>query len=88
MMKDYKTVGFDAKKEGDDEEDFQASIPKQVQQFYMEVPTQYRLIYLLMFLYAHQGEKVIIFASNCETVNLIFKIMKELNWNLCVNRRG
>lgn len=29
------------------------AIPNQVQQFYMQVPIQYRLIYLLMFLYAH-----------------------------------
>lgn len=54
----------------------------------MQVPTQYRLIYLLMFLYSHQDQKVIIFASNCEVVNLLHKMMKELNWNLCVNKRG
>ena len=47
------------------------SIPRQVKQFYMQVPTQYRLLYLLAFLYAHQDQKVIVFASNCETVNLL-----------------
>lgn len=41
-----------------------------------------------MFLYAHQSEKVIIFASNCEAVNLLHKIMKDLDWNYCVNKRG
>jgi len=54
----------------------------------MQMPTQYRLLYLLMFLYSHQSEKVIIFASNCEVVNLVHKIMKELDWNYCVNKRG
>jgi superfamily II DNA/RNA helicase len=41
-----------------------------------------------MFLYSHQSDKVIIFASNCEVVNLIHKILKELDWNYCVNKRG
>lgn len=41
-----------------------------------------------MFLYAHQDQKVIIFASNCEVVNLLYKIFKELDWNQCVNKRG
>lgn len=40
-----------------------------------------------MFLFAHQGDKVIVFASNCELVNLLHKIMKELDWNNCVNKR-
>ncbi len=64
------------------------SIPNQVQQFYMQMPTQYRLVYLLMFLYTHQQDKVIIFASNCEVVNLLHKIFKLLDWNYCVNKRG
>lgn len=51
MMKDYKTVGFDLDENVD--QDMAISIPSQVQQFYMEVPTQYRLVYLLMFLYSH-----------------------------------
>lgn len=29
------------------------SIPKQVKQFWMQCPTQYRLLYLLAFLYSH-----------------------------------
>ncbi len=38
MMKEYKTVGFESQTaEGGDE--FSISIPNQVQQFYMEVPT-------------------------------------------------
>jgi superfamily II DNA/RNA helicase len=51
MMKNYKTVGFDLDENVD--QDMAISIPSQVQQFYMEVPTQYRLVYLLMFLYSH-----------------------------------
>jgi superfamily II DNA/RNA helicase len=53
MMKDYKTVGFDAQTESPDQ-DMAISIPNQVQQFYMQVPIQYRLLYLMMFLYSHQ----------------------------------
>ena len=64
------------------------SIPRQVKQFYMQVPTQYRLLYLLAFLYAHQDQKVIVFASNCETVNLLTQICKSLNWDKCINRKG
>jgi superfamily II DNA/RNA helicase len=47
------------------------SMPKQVVQYFTEVPTQYRLIYLLAFLYAHQDHKVIVFVSNCELANFI-----------------
>jgi len=41
-----------------------------------------------MFLYAHQHLKVIVFASNCETVNFLHRIITELNWKNCVNKRG
>ena len=54
----------------------------------MQSPTQYRLLYLLAFLYAHQDKKVIVFASNCETVNLLTLVCKSLDWDKCVNRRG
>ena len=54
----------------------------------MQTPTQYRLLYLLAFLYAHQDKKVIVFASNCETVNLLTLICKQLDWDNCINRRG
>ena len=59
---------FDSKNEISD---MVGSIPKQVQQFYVEIPSQYRLIYLLSFLYAHQHEKVIVFVSNCELANFL-----------------
>ena len=72
----------------DEDADIMSSIPRQVQQFWMEVPAQYRLVYLLMFLYAHQHLKVIVFASNCETVNFLHRMISELNWKNCVNKRG
>ena len=53
-MKDYVKVGFNT--ENDDEgkqENIVGSIPVQVKQFWMEIPAQYRLIYLLIFLYCH-----------------------------------
>jgi len=43
---------------------------------------------LLMFLYAHQHVKVIVFASNCETVNFLYRILTELDWRNCINKRG
>lgn len=54
----------------------------------MPIPTQYRLLYLLAFLYAHQDKKVIVFANTCETVNLLSQICKSLDWDKCINRRG
>lgn len=54
----------------------------------MQVPVQYRMLYLLAFLYSHQDKKVIVFASNCETVNLLTQICKSLDWDKCINRRG
>jgi len=32
--------------------------------------------------------KVIVFASNCEAVNYLAKLFKELNWSKVVNKRG
>ena len=85
-MQDSVNVGFEkesgdskgAENEGDDdnEKDYSSSIPSQVQQYWVEVPTQYRLVYLLMFLYAHMDKKVIVFSSNCETVNLLTTLCK------------
>ena len=72
----------------EDEENVIDSIPRQVKQFWMQVPTQYRMLYLLAYLYSHQEQKVIVFASNCETVNLLTQICKSLDWDKCVNRRG
>ena len=56
-MKDYVKVGFkEDNEEGkeDKEQSFIGSIPNQVKQYWMEVPAQYRLLYLLTFLYCHQ----------------------------------
>lgn len=53
LMKDYSKVGFGEEANTLNEEDYVGSIPKQVKQYFMEMPTQYRLVYLLMFLYAN-----------------------------------
>ena len=74
--------------ESSDEENIIDSIPKQVKQFWMQIPTQYRLLYLLAFLYAHQDKKVIVFGSTCETINLLTQMCKSINWDTCINRRG
>ena len=57
LMKDYVKVGFkEDNEEGkeDKEQSFIGSIPSQVKQYWVEVPAQYRLLYLLTFLYCHQ----------------------------------
>lgn len=38
---------------GEVDENIIDSIPKQVKQYFVPIPTQYRLLYLLAFLYAH-----------------------------------
>ena len=75
LMVDYDKVGFDT-------ENIQLaeSMPKQVVQYYMEVPTQYRLLYLLMFLYANQTQKIIVFCANCELVNFLESLCKKFDW--------
>ena len=97
LMRDYEKVGF-----ADDKEDLSKlspeerekaalddmirSIPKQVIQYFMEVPTQYRLIYLLAFLYLRQKEKVIVFVSNCEMANFVQALILKFDWNKCCRR--
>jgi len=88
LMLTYAKVGFSEAeiKDGttEKEEDINnlvESMPKQVQQFYIETPTQYRLLYLLSFLYSHQSEKVIVFLSNCEHVNFVHEVLKNFDWN-------
>ena len=75
MMESYVKVGFGEHigetTTATEQDDTIASIPKQVHQYFSMVPTQYRLVYLLAFLYAHQNEKIIIFVSNCELANFI-----------------
>jgi len=88
LMKDYIKVGFNQPTaDGETEatetteiEDMVSSIPKQVQQFYAEVPTQYRLVYLLAFLYTHQTDKVIVFVSNCELANFLHSLVTQLDF--------
>ena len=87
--KNDKLDDLDAEeREKNEVENILESMPKQVKQYWMQVPCQYRLLYLLAFLYAHQDKKVIVFASTCETVNLLMLICKSLDWDYCINRRG
>jgi ATP-dependent RNA helicase DDX31/DBP7 len=86
LMEEYVKVGFEHNEEKKESEDVVGSIPKQVQQFYMEIPVQYRLVYLLAFLYGHQSEKVIVFASTCETVNFLQTVFQKFDWNQCGRR--
>ena len=83
LMKSFEKVGFDLQNENlNAQGEEMITIPRQIQQFYVEVPTQYKLLYLLVFLYTHQHEKCIVFVSNCELVNFMVSLLNQLNWNL------
>ncbi len=86
-MEKYATVGFGVDgKELSPEEALIATIPKQIQQYYAQIPTQFRLLYLLAFLFTHQKEKVIVFLSNCELVNFVYQLITNLDWQRFANR--
>lgn len=91
LMQEYVKVGFSEKEakaetQQDELEDMVASIPQQVQQYYVDIPTQYRLVYLMAFLYAHQHEKIIVFVSNCELANFMAAVLAKYDWNQCGRR--
>ncbi len=52
-----------------------SSIPSQVGQYFMEVPTGLRLLYLLTFLATHRAEKTIVFVNTCETANFLISLI-------------
>ena len=89
LMENYVTVGFDASGlagSPDAVDSLIATIPKQIQQYYAEIPTQYRLLYLLAFLFAYQHTKVIVFVSNCELVNFLYQLVSNIDWTRFANR--
>ena len=50
LMMNYETIGFELEDEDSQQENnAEISIPKQVQKFFMEVPTQYRLVSILFY---------------------------------------
>lgn len=65
LTKDYKTVGFDETNEkdekGEEDEDsneLMLTIPKAIKQLYSVIPDQFRLLYLLAFLFIKRDTKV------------------------------
>jgi len=42
----------------------------------------------MAFLYLHQDEKIIVFASNCEAVNFLNAMLVTFDWNNMVNKAG
>jgi len=78
-MKNYKEVGF--KDFTETEERAIDYIPKNCEHLVIEVPTQYRLIYLIAFIMGQPSPfKVIVFVSNCETVNFFHDVFGKLAW--------
>ena len=69
---------------GESEDSIQSA--KGIIQFALIVPSDYRILYLLLFLYLKRKFKVfdnqiIIFVSTCQTVNFIYDLIKGLDWS-------
>jgi len=71
-MKGYKTVGFEHKDENENE----YTVPLGLKQYFTVVQDEFRLMHLLAFIFHNTGKKVIVFASTCDTVNLIELFLK------------
>lgn len=75
LMKGFKTVGFDLKSQNEDDEYVAA---KGLNQYYSQVYDEFRLITLISFIRSNQDKKIIVFASTCDTVNLIYEMLSNI----------
>jgi ATP-dependent RNA helicase DDX31/DBP7 len=75
LMKGFKTVGFDLKTQNEDDEYVAA---KGLNQYYSQVYDEFRLITLISFIRSHQDKKIIVFASTCDTVNLLYEMLSNI----------
>lgn len=60
--------------------DENASAPSRLRQFYMSVPSKFRLTALASFLKTHVDQKVIIFFSTCDSVEFHSLLFREGSW--------
>ena len=56
------------------------SAPSRLRQFYMSVPSKFRLVALASFLKTHVDQKVIIFFSTCDSVEFHSLLFREGTW--------
>jgi len=94
LMKGFKTVGFEMKKEQDknknkgndelkeeqDNETFTA--PVNLVQEYCIVFDEFRLIHLLCEIYNNLNKKIIVFVSCCDTVNFLQEFLSNFEFRL------
>ena len=73
-MKGYKTVGFEAKME---EEEEVYTVPEGLKQYYSMINDEFKLMHLISFLYNNAGKKIILFVSTCECANLLEILLKN-----------
>jgi ATP-dependent RNA helicase DDX31/DBP7 len=74
IMNNYVQVGFETDK------DALVQVPSSIQQLYSYVPTQYRIHYLLAFLFCKRNSKVIVFMTTCQCVNFFYELIKGVDW--------
>ena len=82
IMSSYVSVGFETDK------DSEVQVPSTIQQLYSFVPTEYRLHYLLAFLFCKRNSKVILFMSTCQGVNYFYELIKAINWQEFAGQEG
>lgn len=58
----------------------EASAPLRLRQFYMSVPSKFRLVALASFLRTHMDQKVIVFFSTCDSVEFHSLLFREGAW--------
>lgn len=76
LMKGFKSVGFDIKTEDDVYE-----APTGLKQYYSIIYDEFRLVNLCAFLFNHPNSKIIIFVSNCDTVNFLQSLFENINFD-------
>lgn len=81
LMDNETRVGFDVEETADDKLSLDKIIPVTITQYYMILPLQFKLLYLIAFLVAHKESKIIVFLNTCEEVNYMYKLIQELDFN-------
>jgi ATP-dependent RNA helicase DDX31/DBP7 len=77
LMKGFKSVGFEKKGEEDEFEP-----PAGLSQYYSIVYDEFRLIHLIAFVLNNIDKKIIIFVSNCDTVNFLSNMIPTLEFDV------
>ncbi len=58
----------------------EVSAPVKLRQFYMSVPSKFRMVALASFLRTHQDQKAIIFFATCDSVEYYSLLFREGTW--------